>query len=168
MFLIDLNQCYFKIVNGGKVWTHELDDLQWLTPDNEPVHVRRGKEVAMMPLTAVHQWLFPFGPFDINSDVFPEEYIDSVLKRREPVCCWAFMDEWDEWNYREEPLPCRTYHCDGTCEICSDARLLEQEQMAYLRELEAERLGIKREEPEFGPPPQPLIDDNFGPDDIPA
>ena len=57
MFLIDLNHCYFKIACGGRVWAHDLDELQWLVPDNEVVHVRRGKEVAQMALTAVYQWL---------------------------------------------------------------------------------------------------------------
>lgn len=69
MFLIDLNRMYVKIVNGGRVWSHELSDLEFMVPDNELVHVRRGRQVAVMPLADVHQWLWPFGPFDAHDDV---------------------------------------------------------------------------------------------------
>lgn len=157
MFLIDLNQCYFKVVNGGQVWTHDLDELQWLIPDNEPVHVRRGQEVAIMPLTAVHQWLFPFGPFDINSDSFPSEYIDSVLRHR-----LRASDEWEEWGdlySPDSPPQCGCSSCDGSCETCTfDQQPLRQ--IAYMKKLTRERSEL-------------LIsatschNDDFRPEDIP-
>lgn len=138
-----------------------------LVPSDSPVHVRRGKKVALMPLSAVHQWLTK-GPFDAAADVFPEEYRDYALKRREPVRAADFSDFSDFSDCRpDEPLPCQTYHCDGTCEICDDARLDSQEHMDYLRGLSLIRLGIKLPEPDLPSPPQPFNDDDFGPDDIP-
>ncbi len=85
MFLIDLNRMYVKIVNDGRVWSHDLDEIEFMVPDNELVHVRRGREVTVMPLVDVHQWLWPFGPFDAHDDAYPVEYVREVKLRRKPV-----------------------------------------------------------------------------------
>ena len=85
MFLIDLNHMYVKIVNGSRVWTHDLSDIEFMKPDDELVHVRRGRQLAVMPLAVVHEWLWPFGPFDAHDDAYPNEYVREVWRRREPI-----------------------------------------------------------------------------------
>ena len=77
MILIDLNKYHFKVVNNGQVWTHGLDELQTIVvlDYQEMAIVRKGQEIAKMPLALVCKWMFPVGKADV----------DHCLNRRNPA-----------------------------------------------------------------------------------
>ena len=98
MFFIDLNHMYVKVSNGGDIWTHDLDEIEFMVPDASLAHVRRGREIAVMPLSVVHQWLWPFGPFDAHDDAFPTEHVTEVRNRRSPVRTPSIVRKVDSVN----------------------------------------------------------------------
>ncbi len=88
MFLIDLNHMYVKVVNsGGRVWTHSLDEIEFMSPDDTQVHVRRGPNVLIMPFYIIKAWLWPVG-VDMNCESacpMELEFVKRIKRRLLPV-----------------------------------------------------------------------------------